>query len=516
MHSVLLVDDETIVRTSLASVLDWEEEGFTIVGSVANGRAALNVLQSEHIDVLFTDIKMPIMDGLALIEQVSRMKAPPVIIVLSAYSEFDLVRKAFLLGARDYILKSDITAAYIEDVLHAIRPLLDHSGKRLANNGNGAATQGGILRRLAFGNMDGAEDFLPDTWALACLEIDNFVAESLRFGSNLATALAQPLVDFAHQVPRIASKCVITSLSFSRYLILLKGKDTADQARSICSQVQKVWKDYMNIATTGGVSQIGHEPAMFPQLLQETFSNITLKCIFGSGGIFMPAEAQLFDIRLALQLRPQLDSLLEGMRSMKAQHLIESQQEVFALLRQGDLARTKTLALQIVYNIEVMLLDAGVDLWSVFNTENEIDFYQKVSGLESQRDVELWLTGVIRWVSDYYDNTQVSAEIDIMEKAKHFIADHYIDPELNLAAVAGFVGLNEKYFSSRFNKEVGCSFVSYLTELRIAHAKQLILKTDMRMYEVSEAVGFANVEHFTRVFKKTVGVSPKSYHGDTA
>lgn len=98
-----------------------------------------------------------------------------------------------------------------------------------------------------------------------------------------------------------------------------------------------------------------------------------------------------------------------------------------------------------------------------------------------------------------------------MERAKAFIQDNFVNPELTLKTVADYVGFNEKYFSTRFAKECGCTFVSYLNDLRIRRAGQLLLQTDMKIYEVCEAVGYHNIEHFNHVFKKKMGTTPKSY-----
>lgn len=515
MYNVLIVDDETLVRSSLASMLDWEAENFRIVGDAANGKAALNILQSQPVDVLFTDIKMPIMDGIELLQRVSALpRRPAAIVVLSAYDEFDLVRQAFRLGVHDYILKSDITPAAIAGILNAIRPNLEKSSHVEQQPFSEQVPIHKTLRQMAFGDMEKAESILPQQWCLGCLEVDDFKTVSLRFGSDLEAALVQPLLQFAEQVPRIRSKCVMTAISFSRFLILFQGEEAVKQARSICMQVQKVWKGYMDISSSGGISATGTHADDFQALLLESYSNITLKYIFGSGGVFTINEERLFDVRAALARREQLKELLNGMRSMNAQLLIDSQQSVFALLHKGTLEQARVLALQIVYNVQMQLLDSGAELWSVFNTEYESDFYQRISQLETTWDVEMWVSGMVSWVAQALEQVQVSANVDLMEKAKRFIADHYAQQELNLAAVAGYVGLNEKYFSTRFNKEVGKSFVGYLAELRVARAKQLIRKTDLKMYEVSEAVGFVTVEHFTRVFKKHTGISPKSYQGN--
>ncbi len=73
------------------------------------------------------------------------------------------------------------------------------------------------------------------------------------------------------------------------------------------------------------------------------------------------------------------------------------------------------------------------------------------------------------------------------------------------------MGLNEKYFSTKFTKEEGMTFTNYLTEVRIRKARELMDKTSLKVYEISQSVGYNSVEHFTRVFKRICKVSPGSY-----
>lgn len=98
-----------------------------------------------------------------------------------------------------------------------------------------------------------------------------------------------------------------------------------------------------------------------------------------------------------------------------------------------------------------------------------------------------------------------------MRKARRFILDNYSNPELTLGSVADYVGLNEKYFSTKFTREEGMTFSNFLTEVRIRKARELMEQTNLKVYEISRSVGYNSVEHFTRVFKKICKVSPGSY-----
>ena len=108
MYSILIVDDEPIVKIALRSILPWEEQGFFICGTASNGLEAMALIEKHQPDVIITDLKMPEMDGLELIRTLKEKAYPGEILVLSNYEDFDSVRSALLLGAADYLLKIKI------------------------------------------------------------------------------------------------------------------------------------------------------------------------------------------------------------------------------------------------------------------------------------------------------------------------------------------------------------------------------------------------------------------------
>jgi len=121
MHSVMVVDDEPFVRLSIASLADWESEGYDFAFEAANGEDALKLIALEPgIDIVFLDLSMPVMDGLEFLRCLdprSRRGQSPAVIVLSAHDDFSLVREAFNLGASGYVLKSELEAGPIKIAL---------------------------------------------------------------------------------------------------------------------------------------------------------------------------------------------------------------------------------------------------------------------------------------------------------------------------------------------------------------------------------------------------------------
>jgi len=100
----------------------------------------------------------------------------------------------------------------------------------------------------------------------------------------------------------------------------------------------------------------------------------------------------------------------------------------------------------------------------------------------------------------------------IVRRAQSYMRKHYASPHLSLEEVSRYSEVSRTHLSAQFRKESGMTFSEYLTRTRIDAAKKLLKETNLRVYEICEMVGYPNVEHFSRIFKKTTGVSPNRYH----
>lgn len=132
MYHVLIVDDEPIVSVAIKSLIPWEDYHISMAYEAHNGRQALNLLENHpEIDIVITDISMPVMDGLELIKAMKERQLSPAIIVLSAYEDYRLVRNAFKLGVRDYILKTEMDGdsllPLLKNVTEKLRREMPHS-----------------------------------------------------------------------------------------------------------------------------------------------------------------------------------------------------------------------------------------------------------------------------------------------------------------------------------------------------------------------------------------------------
>ena len=113
---VLLVDDEYLAIEDLLSMINWEENGFEIVGTARSGKQALKLLSEKPVDLVVTDISMPGMDGITLIEEARKNFPDLVFLLLTAYAEIDYMKRAFQQGVEDYLIKDETDASVSESV----------------------------------------------------------------------------------------------------------------------------------------------------------------------------------------------------------------------------------------------------------------------------------------------------------------------------------------------------------------------------------------------------------------
>ena len=108
MCDIIIVDDDKLIREDVKTIMEWEKYGFRIVGEANNGMDAIKLINSSHVDIVITDIYMPILNGIELIRSVKSSHPDIKFLVISNYDDFGFVKEAMKLGASDYLLKYEI------------------------------------------------------------------------------------------------------------------------------------------------------------------------------------------------------------------------------------------------------------------------------------------------------------------------------------------------------------------------------------------------------------------------
>ena len=500
MNQVVIVDDETIIRVTLRSLLVWESLGFHVAADFSGGKPALDYLRKNRTDLLIVDMKMPDLNGIALMEKLKEEGILPLTVVLSGYNEFSLVREAFRIGAYDYLLKSDVSRESLLALLQKLNQTIFLDGGR-----DKTVFSDAVEESLGIGQLEGEH-------GMVLFSVDEGMKQTARFGEELGEYLQKPVLELARQLPRVAARGKLAAVDPLHYVLAYKAGDRAQYRHTIISvvrQLQSVWRDYMNFTVSAAVSDPACGEELFDKLKRGS-SLIKLSALSGKNALCAEWE---WEEELEIYLREEEERADEGLflalYGADVVALEEEKRRFFEVLGGLSFEDGRRKCLVFIARLAAVFEKYGDDFFGLF--PEEANYREKLAVLGSDRELELWMNNYLRWVTDYIENRHDTVQADAILRAKRFLADNYANPELTLKSVADYVGFNEKYLSTRFTKEAGTTFSAYLTDLRMQKAKNLMVSTDLRMYEISERVGYHNVEHFNRMFKKSFGVSPGDF-----
>ncbi len=503
LYRVLLAEDDVLNRVAIKSLIDWNALGFEIYGVVENGKEALDILEQQTVHVVITDIKMPIMNGLELIQKIRERDLNLEIIVLSSYDDFELVRSAFKHNIEDYILKNELTPQRMTEYLCKIKEKFE----RL--NITGDAVREDELKAYIKGNELVINCKLEKYYCVIVSVCD--VKAARRKISGYEQGFLSVLSEIIKQMPNIRNRSDIADYTDTSILICYKTEEISTvKLESLCRQIIQVIKAYSNIDVYIGVSDWTERGKDLRKSIQKAVDRSTFFWIFGKESVFLEDEIDEINLMSLFSRKKEYSDVMSSFELLDDDKLFDSQSNIFREKIYEDIAEVKKRCLELIYYEATMLVNIGDNIWSAWNSR--VNFKEKLDRLTESASVIMWITNFNCWIMDYLKNISRSEtgreDMDIILR---YIKSNYNNSNLSLNEVASIIGLNERYFSSKFKKELGITYVEYVTNIRVEASKNLLKNTNMKLTEISAAVGYNNVEHFVRVFKKKIGYAPREY-----
>ena len=486
--SVVVVDDETPICEWLIYCVRRASEEHEI-HSASNGEEAFALIREVKPDVVFTDIRMPGMDGLELMKQVLEVLPFTVFAILTNYAEFSYAKQALSLGAREYFLKSELRASDIGTFLSTV----EKSKERITTAKQQDVFPSGCIDLYNFyrdqerpGYADlfwekqGMEEAVP--YVVLCVPNGKFQEDWRR--------LARLTRELQERSDRSIYAAVACEKEYE-YIVLQTNGALQDPTEEMISLLRE--------SGGIGVSTVAKMRQDTPRLLRESACALSV-LFFGS-----TENAVYYEV---LASRAPLDR--EDLRRQK--------REILRLLtrRQYEEAQNKL----ITWFADIARPSAEDVLWGIDYCRRlvlavEERYYHEIdkspqemkiqASLEQCRDRCLEL---IKRMKDLHGG-QCSPSI---ETALKYIHQHYQE-SISMVGVAKLVYRSPEYFSRQFKEEVGENFSVYLTLYRLDRARELLLQTDLRVTEIAEQVGYTTPSYFSRLYKKYKGVTPEQERG---
>lgn len=536
MYTMLVVDDNPADRRGICSLFDWSELGIRIVGTCANGKRAIEVINEEKVDIVLTDIAMPVMNGIELAERLKSSHPHIKVAFMSCYSDFDYARSAMNLDICGYVLKPIIP----DDLLKVIKKLLDEYGDAIKKQTEKEAMVKQINEMLPMVQ----EQFLKELLLGNCFEIEDIKKrmdflqlEVGTYGSiHVISLIIEDYEKQTYHLPvedryytsytirnEIASlsnlQMIVLPVQFSSKdytsIVFIKPDicgesppDIMDLAVGIHTVILSVLKLYATI----GISKMSKDITKAHDLYRQSIDAINSQFYGGSNPIirYELIESGLY---ATLDQTVNLEELYHKIKELVATGDEIADRSFVDKYFQMDKAvlpesYIKSLTFSIVNMLAVVMTESGYSFADVFGSD--VIIWEKLGRYKTIVNVRQWLLNLFKALRDYLADRNSSRSSKLVEAVKQIIRDRYHE-QITVEDISKAVYLSQSYANSIVKKETGKSIFDYLLEYRLEMAKKLLMDPESKVSVVSESVGYENKSYFSLMFKKYVGLSPSEF-----
>lgn len=529
MYKLLIVDDEPLVLMGLQSMLPWSDLDITICGTAANGKQALELIHSLHPDLVITDIKMPVMDGLELLEHCQKeLEQPPEFIILTCYEDFPYIRTALRYRAVDYIIKLGLKP-------EELRASVEQALKNMKEKAPTAATppvqddlniqnyKEKFLLKLLNNLFESTEQFTLQAKQFGfSFDADYYVAAACTMNHLSFSPDDEQYLTLCHStlsmLTNILSKYTafhLVSMDTQQFYLLFQFEkdstylDSKTFSRLLQETFQMI-ENYFNMSVFCAVGDYKHDILLISESHQEARQLLPL-CSSQNPILFFQDQDQAaplikntFNLTI---LKSDIQKAFEEYDMQAFQHIIES---IDTLFRAHPTSYTQ--AMDVTSNILHMCLATIPDIEGFLSEKfaRYHNSYRSLYGMKTTGQILEWLDLFSSSVMEFYRSQYKELKNTLIENIVQYI-DTHLDEKLVLNDVAALFSISPNYLGHLFKKHTSLGFNEYVTQAKISRAKYLMFHTDMKMYEIATQLGFENSFYFSRVFKKIEGCSPRQY-----
>lgn len=522
MLKVLLVDDEYFITQGLLVLIDWEAEGYEIASVASNGREALDYLKENDVDLVITDIKMPEMNGLELLEEVRQEGISDAgFVVLSGYSDFAFAQQALRCGCIDYLLKP----VEKEDLLLVLRKYSHLSESAREEQENQRQLEAAYLARniisLLFGkndeyNLEYVRSHMQLSEGVRYVEIEFGSMEEVDAEEGELRILQRKLYQTCRNLLKEDSAhCVFdASQDIVSYGVGLIYCD-AMAARQKCTEEQYFAQLQKNLELLLGAEirlLVGKKVSDISHISQSYGTACMLRSLEAfhnkKAVSYYEDEMQMKQGSISL-CKDVLDALIAAVEQNAQMEIRKGVDALFQKMNQMHMSEdSRNLNINyLLFRLVHMAseLDDGAD-------QEEILRYISAGAFEedSMRGSSGHLARFACEYAEYLNQLRKNVSSGILQEIEREIRRNYAE-NLTLRDLGKKYYINSSYLGQTFRKKYGQSFKDYLTNYRVNEAARQLLATDKRINQIAEDVGYKDSDYFIRKFIELKGCTPSRY-----
>ncbi|ASA21073.1 response regulator transcription factor [Paenibacillus donghaensis] len=515
MYKLLLVDDERLILEGISQVVDWYKAGTELAGTARNGIEALEKIESLSPQIVITDISMPGLDGLGLVQTCSERFPDVKFIMLTGYKDFDYARKAMHHGVKHYLLKpcneQQIHAAIVELVED-----LDEQQDR-------EQFVSGMKQRLTKVLPHVKEQFLKEWISNKTYGRRDLVYYQEMFGIELNGKNVRLLLfriegsyEYEHlfALQNIAQdmlqEILLSTMIGSHLLILLEHVETADGSGSLLArtgEVREVFCRFYKLDVTIAVSDTGRM-SQSRRLYRQTLECMNHRFYLEPGSLITRSDIPGDEMGGSIEIDLEEEQICLLIKAGDNQAVDKELERLF------DVLSADRLDINVTRSYILQLYAAMIRLCLPEERSSFTSGLGELAGIDTLGGLKNHVKQAADRLTCMYERHFVSRQAATVDKMLRIIEADYRNAELTLGSVAAeMLYMNADYLGKIFKKITGEKFSNYVTQYRIAKASEHILQSgDVKVFELAEMFGFGgNAQYFSNVFKKVTGRTPTDF-----
>ncbi len=504
---VVVVEDEPIILENTIQKIENADQAFKVLGKAINGAMALPIIHSIKPDVLFTDIKMPMMDGLELIENVRKDYPEMLIVILSGYNDFEYAQKAIKLGVRDYLLKP-LKSDSVSELLSQLKPKLEGSLSNLERN---------IMSSEVIGQT--VESELPyslgeTSFAMFLICIGNL---SNRFTSNTQLKLFHRLwgsVDWDRLMSNILGESgkwwVIDEKYPNRKFVVVSCNSL--ETSNILSVASLIMEQLSKDINTVNINVCTLKQSIYFTSIWATAQKLRnlldQSLVLGKSNVTTP------DKLLTLE---QLPSSWDIQTQNKLVYLFQQsskkglQQELYALFDKWYVMDCPQIYVEnALHRLIILFQPHSVAMSDAEIYHLEYNLNEILNMCTDFRSIyqDIWNQISLMFQTEFIENSSTQELVDNIEE---YIQRNFTKP-ISLEDIARSFNFKPAYLTRVFKRYKGETPLKHIIMLRINEAKRLMQQyPNMDIREIGEIIGYSDQHYFSRIFKNITGQTPSKF-----
>ncbi|MBK1809852.1 response regulator [Clostridium sp. YIM B02505] len=532
MLKMVIADDETLVREGIINIIDWKEYNIEIVGEASEGKEAYDLCTKLKPDILFTDIRMPFMDGLEVTRKLKNENENMKVIIFSGVQDFAYAKSAVDISAEGYILKP-LEIAELKDVVNKVvgRIELEKTNKKKMQElreqlkENIVAANEKFLRNLLLGTFTSSEeieeklDYFNNPFRsdgdiiVSALTIDDYTQIKQVYAEKDRQLLEFAVTNVIDEIINSKTSGVSICMNENQFISIFNWpEEKLCETSDIFDEITIKLRALLNVSVSVGISRSVNNIQDIPLGFKDCISALQYKFYTGKNSILNITDID--DSYIEIEYIDFYEIETKLINAVKVGDILETQgisKDIFKKLKSNNTYKMdyiQCICSEIILISSRTIYELGENLNNIIQDKTKI--LDDIQNIENIFVLEEYMTDILRKLAEYFSKKHTRKNDKIVLDIKRLICSQYMN-DISVNKISQMIYLSPNYISLIFKRETGVTITDYLTSIRMDRAKELLKDTELLIQQVSEMVGYEDASYFSKVFKRTTGIHPLKY-----